>query len=168
MIYRISFLIGLFLAFSIGLSAQKFGYLNSNELMSLHPYVKGADSILVIYQNQLMSEGQKLVDSFQKNYEEYVKEANAGNLSKIQMQERENQLAQEQNKLRDYETEMQQKVIKKREELYKPILDNIQTAINAVGKEYNYTFIFDSGTGGLLFANDADNVIQLVKTKLGF
>ncbi len=149
------------------ISAQKFGYLNSTELLSVHPYVKGADSILVIYQNQLMSEGQKLVASFQKSYEEYVKEANSGNLSKIQMQERENQLGLEQNKIKDYETEMQKKVLEKREELYKPILDNIQNAINTVGKENNYTFIFDSGTGGLLFANTADNVLQLVRTKLG-
>lgn len=150
------------------MNSQKLGYLNSTELLMIHPYVKGADSILVIYQNQLMAEGQKLVDSFQTSYEAYVKEANAGNLSKIQMQEKENELGLEQNKIRDYETEMQKKVMQKREELYKPILDNIQDAINTVGKENNYTFIFDSGTGGILFAEKADNVLELVKAKLGF
>lgn len=153
---------------SFQLNAQKFGYLNSNELLSMHPLVKGADSILTIYQNQQMEQGQKLVASFQKNYEDYVKEANSGNLSKIQMGEKENQLAQEQSKIRDYETEMQKKVTQKREELYKPILDNIQTAINTVGKELNYTFIFDTGAGGILFAMPADNIIDKVKAKLGF
>lgn len=153
---------------SFQLNAQKFGYLNSNELLSMHPLVKGADSILTIYQNQLMEQGQKLVENFQKSYEDYVKEANSGNLSKIQMGERENLLAQEQNKLREYETEMQKKVSQKREELYKPILDNIQTAINTVGKEFNYTFIFDTGAGGILFALPGDNIIDKVKSKLGF
>jgi outer membrane protein len=62
---------------------------------------------------------------------------------------------------------MQQKVLKKREELYKPILDNIQNAINAIGKENNYTFIFDTGNGGLLFANEGDNILELVRKKLG-
>jgi outer membrane protein len=153
---------------SFQVNAQKFGYLNSNELLSMHPLVKGADSILTIYQNQQMEQGQKLVASFQKSYEDYVKEANSGNLSKIQMGEKENQLAQEQSKIRDYETEMQKKVTQKREELYKPILDNIQTAINLVGKELNYTFIFDTGAGGILFAMPADNIIDKVKAKLGF
>ena len=166
--YKLLF-VALFIFFSSSfVTAQKFGYLNSTELLSVHPYVKGADSILVIYQNQLMADGQKLVNSFQSSYEAYVKEANAGNLSKIQMQEKENELGIEQNKIRDYETEMQQKIMQKREELYKPILDNIQEAINAVGKENNYTFIFDSGTGGILFAETADNVLELVKAKLGF
>jgi outer membrane protein len=153
---------------SFQLNAQMFGYLNSNELLSMHPLVKGADSILTIYQNQLMEQGQKLVEDFQKSYEDYVKEANSGNLSKIQMGEKENELALEQNKLREYEQEMQKKVLQKREELYKPILDNIQTAINTVGKEFNFTFIFDTGAGGILFALPGDNIIDKVKAKLGF
>lgn len=165
---KIALFLATLLFSSFQLNAQKFGYLNSNELLSMHPLVKGADSILTIYQNQLMEQGQKLVESFQKNYEDYVKEANSGNLSKIQMGEKENILAQEQSKIREYESEMQKKVLQKREELYKPILDNIQSAINTVGKELNYTFIFDTGAGGILFALPGDNIIDKVKSKLGF
>lgn len=165
---KIALFLATLLISSFQLNAQKFGYLNSNELLSMHPLVKGADSILTIYQNQLMEQGQKLVESFQKNYEDYVKEANSGNLSKIQMGEKENILAQEQSKIREYESEMQKKVLQKREELYKPILDNIQSAINTVGKELNYTFIFDTGAGGILFALPGDNIIDKVKSKLGF
>ena len=148
-------------------SSQKLGYLNSNELLSMHPYVLGADSILLIYQNQLMAEGQKLVDKFQKNYENYMVEVNAGNLSKIKMQEIENTLTQEQNSIREFETEIQKKILKKREELFTPILNNIQEAINTVGKENEYTFIFDISTGSILFAEMADDILPLVKQKLG-
>ena len=149
-------------------NAQKLGFINSTELLLMHPQVKNADSLLNVYQNELMIAGQKLVDQFQKNYDDYMKEANSGNLSKIQMAEKETALTEEQNKIRDYETEMQQKILKKREDLYKPILDKIQMAINEVGIENQYTFIFDSGTGGILFADKGDNVIDLVKAKLGF
>jgi outer membrane protein len=148
-------------------SSQKLGYLNSNELLAMHPYVLGADSILLIYQNQLMADGQQLVEKFQKNYENYMVEANAGNLSKIKMQEIENELTQEQNSIREFETEMQQKILKKREELFTPILNNIQEAINTVGKENEYTFIFDISTGSILFAEMADDILPLVKQKLG-
>lgn len=162
----LAFLIAVAVIFNA--SSQKLGYLNSNELLAMHPYVQGADSILLIYQNQLMADGQKLVEQFQKNYENYMKEANSGNLSKIKMQEIENELTQEQNTIREFEVDMQKKILEKREELYTPILNNIQEAINAVGKENEYTFIFDISTGSILFAEVADNVLPLVREKLGF
>ena len=160
-------IIALTFVFITNINAQKYGYINSTELLLSHPDVKSADSKLQDYQNQLLKEGQKLADAFQKHYEEYVKQVNSGILSKIQMQEKENQLAQEQNNIRQYEMEMQQKLVQKREELYKPILDKIQKAINEVGKENNFTFIFDAGSGGILHAEDSDNIINLVKAKLG-
>jgi outer membrane protein len=161
------FILALSLVFLTNINAQKFGYLNSTELLLLHPDVKSADSNLQDYQKQLLASGQKMADAFQKNYEAYVKEANSGTLSKIIMQDRETKLTQEQNKIREYEVQMQQKLVAKREELYKPILEKIQNAINAVGKENGYTFIFDSGTGGILHATDSENILNLVKTKLG-
>ena len=165
--FKYFFILAISFMFIASTNAQKFGYINSNELLSLHPDVKAADSKLQDYQKQLLSVGQKMAGEFQKHYQSYVEVANKGQLSKIQMQEKESALTQEQNKIRAYEAEMQQKLIKKREEIYKPILDKIQGAINAVGKENGYTFIFDAGTGGILNAKENTNVIGLVKAKLG-
>ncbi len=161
------FIFALSFVFIANINAQKFGYINSTELLLAHPDVKSADSKLQDYQKQLLQKGQTMADAFQKHYEDYVKKANAGTLSKLQMQEEENKLTQEQNNIRQYEVDMQQKLSQKREELYKPILDKIQKAINEVGKENNYTFIFDAGTGGILHAAESDNIIGLVKAKLG-
>lgn len=155
------------LVLTLNINAQKYGFINSTELLSMHPNVKTADSLLNVFQNGLMTEGQKMVDKFQKDYEAYMKDSNSGNLSKLQMQERESSLVEAQNKIKEYDDSMQQKVVDKREELYKPILNQIQIAINEIGLDNNYTFIFDSGAGGLLFAEPADNLIGLVKTKLG-
>ncbi len=165
--FKYFFIFAISFMFIASTNAQKFGYINSTELLVNHPDVKGADSKLQDYQQQLLNAGQKMAKDFQKHYEAYVKEANEGNLSKIQMQEKENALTQEQNKIRQYEVDMQQKLAKKREELYKPILDKIQVAINEVGKENGFTFIFDAGTGGILHAKESTNVINLVKAKLG-
>ncbi len=161
------FILAISFAFLSNLNAQKFGYLNSTELLLAHPDVKQADSKLQAYQDQLIKSGQELASTFQKNYEAYVKEANSGSLSKVVMQDRENKLTQEQTKIREYEVEMQQKLVQKRETLYKPILDKIQVAINEVGKEQGFTFIFDAGTGGILHAEESVNIINLVKAKLG-
>ncbi len=165
--FKYIFILAISFMFIASTNAQKFGYINSTELLVKHPDVKGADSKLQAYQKQLLNVGQKMAEEFQKHYQAYVQDANEGKLSKIQMQEKEGALTQEQNKIREYEVEMQQKLAKKREELYKPILDKIQEAINAVGKENGYTFIFDAGTGGILHAQESTNVIDLVKAKLG-
>lgn len=165
--FKYIFILAISFMFIASTNAQKFGYINSTELLVKHPDVKGADSKLQDYQTQLLSAGQKMADEFQKHYQAYMKQANEGEFSKIQMQEKESSLTQEQNKIREYEVQMQQKLAKKREELYKPILDKIQEAINAVGKENGYTFIFDAGTGGILHAQESTNIIDLVKAKLG-
>ena len=40
-------------------------------------------------------------------------------------------------------------------------------AIDEVAKEGEFTFIFDSGSGSFLFAAESENIINLVKSKLG-
>jgi outer membrane protein len=46
-----------------------------------------------------------------------------------------------------------------------PIMDKARKAIEAVGKENGYQYIYDAA--GLLYAQDSDNVLPLVKAKLG-
>ena len=73
----------------------------------------------------------------------------------------------EQQKIQEYEYEVQTLVTKKREEMYAPILEKVRVTIEQVGKEEGYTMIFDSSVGGILSAEEGDNVLALVKSKLG-
>jgi len=160
-------ILAVFIFLSVTAHAQKFGYINSAVLLSELPEVKAADSELETYQKQLMSSGEAMVKAFETKYNQYAKEASEGLLSKVQMQEKEGELGLEQQKIQQYEVEVQQKIVKKREQLYQPILDKVKLAIEAVGKENGYTMIFDASGGTILHANDGDNVMALVKTKLG-
>lgn len=164
---KTSFVAAALLFLAIGVQAQKFGYLNSAQLLSELPEVKAADSELETYQKQLMSSGEAMVKAFESKYNQYAKEASEGLLSKVQMQEKEGELGLEQQKIQQYEVEVQQKIVKKREQLYQPILDKVKVAIEAVGKEKGYTMIFDASNGTILHANDSDDVMGLVKAKLG-
>jgi len=160
-------LITAFVFIGLNLNAQKFGYLNSAILLTELPEIKAADSELETYQKQLMSSGEAMVKSFEAKYQQYAKEAAEGLLSKVQMQQKEGELGLEQQKIQQYEVEVQQKILKKRDILYQPILDQVKIAIEAVGKENGYTMIFDSSNGTILHANEGDDVMTLVKTKLG-
>ncbi len=162
-----SLFIGLALIAVSSLQAQKFGYINSAELLAEVPAVKAADSELETYQAQLVKSGEEMVKKLEAKFQAYSKEAQEGLLSQVQMQKKEEELGVEQQKIQKYELEVQNKILAKREELYKPILDKVKVTIENVGKENGYTMIFDTSTGTILHANDGDNVMALVKAKMG-
>ncbi len=162
----------LFLVFLLGATSsliaqdQKFGYLNSQELILLLPEAKAADKELETYQSQLAKDFQKKVENFQKDVALF--EEKAPNLAPVKQQEEGAALQKRQQGLQEEEYGLQEKVGTKRNELLKPILEKIDTAIKAVGKEGGYTMIFDSsGLNVMLYHDTSTDVMSLVKAKLG-
>ncbi len=147
--------------------AQKIGYLDSQALLLQLPEIEAANSELETYQKQLLSKGEGMVKTFEANYQKYVADVNAGTLSKVQMQTREAELGKEQQAIQAYELDVQQKLGVKREALYSPILDRVKEIVDQVGKDNGFYMILDSSTGVLLHANESEDVMGLVKAKLG-
>lgn len=50
--------------------------------------------------------------------------------------------------------------------MYGPILQKANDGIKAVAKANGYTYIFDSGAGSILFAEESDDVLPLLKAHL--
>jgi len=150
------------------LSAQKFGHINSQQLLMESPKIKAADASLETYQKQLITKGEGMVQKFEASYQAYVNDANAKTLSPIEAQKREAALTEMQQNIQKYEMEVQEKLAIKRQELYQPILNEATEAIEAIGKEGSYTMIFDTSTNSLLFAEDSDDLLVKVKTRLGW
>ena len=163
----ITFILAAFVMASSAI-AQKFGHINSQQLLIESPLVKTADTQLETFQNQLISKGKEMVQVFEAEYTKYAAEVQEGKLNKIQMQQREGELGKSQEAIQKYEIEVQQKIAMKREELYKPILDKAKVAIDAIGKEGNFTMIFDTGTNALLFAVEGEDLLPKVKARLGW
>jgi len=149
------------------LSAQKFGYLNSAQLLSELPDVKTADQQLQTYQEELIAKGEGMVKAFQEKFTKYQGEAQTGEFSPVQLQQKETELANEQQAIQQYQVEVENKLLKKREELYAPILDRVKQILTTIGKEEGYTMIFDTSSGGLLHMNPGDDLMATVKAKLG-
>lgn len=145
---------------------QKFGHLNSGNLLDLMPEVKQADNNLLSFREGITVDFQTKVEKFQKKYEEFATQVQSGNLAERDQQMKEQELNMEQQELVQMEQEIQQKIMVKREQLLAPILEKVDEAIKSVGKEDNYAFIFDTSTGATLFALDSDDVTEKVKAKL--
>jgi len=148
--------------------AQKFGHINTQLLLLDSPLVKSADGEIETYQNGLIKKGQNMVTKFEGEYQTYMADREAGNLSQIEMQKRESGLQATQQSIQKYEQEVQQKLAMKREELYKPILDKVKNAIDEFAKAGAFTMIFDTSTNGLLFAVEGEDILPKIKANLGW
>jgi outer membrane protein len=163
---KIFFLFMLISATSV-VFGQKFGYVNTQELLASLPEIKAADNSLETHQKMLIQQGQTKVQAFEAEYKKYSEDAQKGILSQVQIQAKEAELMKKQEEIQKFEVQIQQDLGKKKEELYKPILDKVSTLIKTFGKENGYTMIFDSSLGSILHAAEADDLLPALKTKLG-
>jgi outer membrane protein len=145
--------------------AQKFGYVNSSAILAELPEVKQAESNLEALQGQLQKKGESMVKALQEDFVELQKQVQAGTLAPKQQSEEEQRLQAEEQKIAKFEQNMRKQIQEKREELLSPIYEKVNNAIKAVAEENDYQFIFDQGV--LLYAEDSQNVNDLVKAKLG-
>lgn len=157
------------LTMSFTATAQKIGYVDSGSLLTMMPKVKEAESNLEALGKQLQAKGQKMMQDFQVKYQDLERRAQAGDIAPKDQEAQVAMLKEEENKILQYEQEMQSQLAAKREELLAPILEEVRNAIQAVAKDNGYSYIFDGspGIGVLLYADETTNVTGLVKAKLG-
>lgn len=159
---------GLFLATAFSATAQqKFGHLNSGNLLQLMPEVKIANDSLKMFGEMMEARRDAMSKNFQAAVESYQKDAKAGLLTPLQQQARETDLQKMQNEGQQFEQSLQEITNLRRQQLLDPILDKVDAAIKAVGKEGNFAMIFDTSTGATLFAMDSEDLMEVVKKKLG-
>jgi len=149
------------------ISAQKFGYINSQQLMQEIPEVKEANANIETFRTQLQRKGQDKVKALQAKYQALQAKQERGEIAPRLLEEEAAKLKQEETALLKFEQESQNKILKKSEDLLQPLMDKINTALKEVAAEQNYDYIFDYSTGFVLFADDSADVSHLIKAKLG-
>lgn len=146
-------------------AAQKYGHINSADLIKLMPETQKAEASLKAYVKTLENQLGGLEDDYRKKITDYQAQektmVDAIKQTKIQALQHLEQQMQESQAMG------QQKIAAKREALFKPILDKAEKAIKAVGKENGYDYIFDTNSGAFVYSKDAHDVMPLVKAKLG-
>ncbi len=149
---------------SLAANAQKFGYVNTQELFMQMPELKDVqarmDSLNKQYENLLMT----MQEEYQKKLQDYQQKQSTMPEAMRQIQEEE--LYSMQQRLQTTYQTAQQDVEQKRGEFLKPVNERMAKAIQEVGADNKYTYIFDSAAT-VYIAPEADNVMPLVKNKLG-
>ena len=146
-------------------ASQKFGYINSAELLKIMPETKRAEANLEAFVKNLekqfgglQTEYQTKITEFQSQEKTMIDAVKETRIKAIQDLEQ---------RLQQTQASGQQQVAKIREDLFKPILDKAEKAIKEVGKENGYDYIFDTNTGSFVYAKGSHNIMPLVKAKLG-
>jgi len=147
--------------------AQKFGYVDTQEIIQLIPEVKEANSNIETFKTQLQKKGQEMLQALQTKYQDLERREAQGEISPKLLETEVAKLKEEENSILLFEQESQQKILEKSESLLAPIRDSIQKAIDDVADENGFDYIFDYSTGFVLYADDATNVGAMVKAKLG-
>lgn len=152
-------------ALSFAQKAYKFGHLNKQEIIMALPEKDSALNKLQKFENELKANLQTTQDEYQAKYQKYLEERDK--LDPLIKQAKEKELVSLQQNVQQYQESAQQLYTQKQNELMQPIIEKLQKAINDVGKEGGFTYIFDLQAQAVTyFSSDSQDVTELVKQKL--
>lgn len=149
---------------TLGFAQGKFGIVNTQSIIQDLPDTKAA-------QEQLQAANQKLQEEFKALETEYNKkfEAIQGLAEDTPAVIRDRHVKDIQNmeqNIRQFQMQAEQDMNRQQEQLFAPITQKIQDAIQAVGKEGGYTFVFEQGVP-LYVGTDVTDCTPAVRAKLG-
>ncbi len=156
------------LAFVFPANAQtnlKLGYIDSNELLELMPGKDSIEKQLIDYEAALQTTIENMYIEYQTKANDY--RANAATMSDIIKQTKEKEILDLEERISTFQQSAETDFQNKQQERYNPLIERARKAIKAVADENAYTYIFDAGMGTLLYFERGDNILPLVKKKLG-
>ena len=162
---KITFLALLSVLTLSSIAQNKFGYINANEIVSLMPEYKKAGDEIANFTKSLEAQLGSMTAEFQQMQQEFKN--NEETYNDLVKQDKQTEIEGLYNRIQDFQQNAQQSVKAKEQELLIPITEKAKKAIDDVATEGNYTYIFDSSYGTILYAKEGENVIDLVKKKLG-
>ena len=156
------------LAFGGSAFAQKngkIGHINSNDLMQIMP---GRDSAQTVLQGEVaeLEETLKTMQAeAEKRYNDYV--ANQAGWTELIRQTKQREIQDMAARIEEFQQNAQKQLQEREAELLKPIIDRAKKAISDVAKEGGFAYILDAGTAAILYDEGGEDIMPLVKKKLG-
>jgi outer membrane protein len=162
-------IIGFFILTSAMAVAQKYAFVDSDYIRKNIPAFTAAQEQLDKLSQQWekeVADGYAVVEQMYKSYQN-----EAPLLSQDMKTKREETIIAKEKEMKELQNKyfgMEGDLFKKREELVKPVQDEILKAIKDIASEGSYAVIFDTAAGGnILFANPKFDISDQVLEKLG-
>jgi len=156
---------------STGKLTMRIGYTNIEQVLRLMPDAQAADSQLRAYQASLMLPLQQKQALLEKKYQEFMDLQQKGLLAPVDVETRQQQLIKLNEDIQRLQMEAEQKIFAKRAELFQPISDKLQKAIDDLAQKEGYDYILNNsnvtGVAFLLHAPKEHDVTKRLLQQLG-
>jgi outer membrane protein len=166
-ILKITLVMTLMLA-SASLWAQsnlKIGYIDSQQLIELMPEKDSVEAALMAYQRSLEEQIGAMYLEYQNKVADYTN--NIDGMSDIIKQTKEREIADLETRINEFQQGAEQDFATKQQELYEPLITRAKEAINSVASSNNFTYILDVSMGTVLYYEAGEDILPLVRAKLG-
>lgn len=155
-----------FFVLSSVFAQQKYGHVNSQDILEVMPEYKQLNSSLESRKAQYTNQLKKLMSDYQQKSKE-VNDYGAAMMEAVR-EERLREIDSLQQIISSFEETAQAELQKSQLKLMKPLNDKYLKVVQAVAKENGYTFIFDIASGMVAYHPEtAGDVTDLVKKKMG-
>ena len=150
----------------IGLMAQdKLGHLNTQEIISVMPDVQVIQKTLGDLQTQWENELLKMREEYYAKIKEY--QDKQATMPESIKEARQSEIVEMEQRITTFSQTASADLQKKQQELFEPVIEKVRKAINEVGAENNYTYIFDLSMQSIIYNSPKSNdITALVKKKL--
>ncbi len=142
---------------------SKLGYINANELMGLMPEAAQAQTKLQKFNQELQQTYQDLTIDFNNLDSSFS--ADSARLSPTMREIKRKDLVTKFQAIQNFQQTSQEQMQAEQDKVIAPIREKALNTIRTVAKENGYTYIFQEEN--LLVAPPTDNILPLVKAKLG-
>jgi len=153
--------------FSTSLFAQKFGRINTQEIITNMNEFKEAQTQIQDFAKDLDAQLETIQVEFNNKLQEYQK--GEGTMTEAVMQLKQKELTDLQTRYEQFQQVAAQDIQKKQMELLEPIRKKAVDAINEVAKAGGYIVVFDMMGNSLAYIDEAatTDISGEVKAKLG-
>ena len=145
---------------------SKVAHINVTELLAEMPEMKAAQAELKKLSETYRVDIESSMTELKNKYDQYSNEASA--MSEEENQRRALELQGFEKNIGEAQQAAQQELQKKQAELFKPISEKAQAAIEKVAAAQGYDYVIDATQGGGLIVAKGKDLLAEVKQELGF
>lgn len=157
-------LLAIMIALPMSVFAQKFAVINTQALIEALPDVKSVNEQMEAANAKYQEEFTALRTEFEKKYEEF--QALDASTPQTIKDRRVQEIQELDNKINQFRETASQDLARQQQQLMAPIQEKVLKAIQAVGSEGGYTFVFES-VQPLYTGTDVTDITETVKARLG-
>ena len=143
----------------------KMGHINRDDIIMTMPDYDSAMKKYNAFGQELTNALELMQVEYNNKLDQYVKDSK--NLTDLVKANKEQELADMQNRINNFQQQAQVQLQDKQAELLNPIIEKATNAINAVAKEGGYIYIYDVRTLVYVDTVKSTDIGPLVKTKPG-